>query len=165
MKAKIVLLVIIWVFVLIMFIRFIFGLVKKRLVTRIREKFGNKQVILHSIWANYLGRKSRGVTQIRGNGALVLTGDELWFLLAFPEKEISIPLKDIKSVSLVKSYLGRTVFRPLLHVVFEHDGIEDSIAWALPEPEKWKFTCENLACIAARQHCPGKKISIERSEL
>jgi hypothetical protein len=73
---------------------------------------------------------------------LVLTEDELWFLLGIPSREISIPLRDITSASLVKSHPGKTKLRPLLRVEYLSEGIADSVAWAVNDPEKWKATIE-----------------------
>ena len=73
-----------------------------------------------------------------------MTKDELWFSLALPAREIAIPVKDIKSVKLIKGYLGKTVFRSLLCIEFLFQGIEDSIAWLVNNPEEWKTAIEKV---------------------
>ena len=127
---------------LLTFPMFVFTSLRKRLSAEVERRFGGQMVLLQALNANFFGQQSKGVRQIRGNGALVLTEDELWFLLGIPSREISIPLRDITSVSLVKSHLGKTKFRPLLRVEYLSEGIADSVAWAVNDPEKWKATIE-----------------------
>jgi hypothetical protein len=120
----------------------VFDSLRKRLSGEVERRFAGREVLLQALNANFFGQQSRGVGQIRGNGALVLTADELWFLLGIPRREISIPLRDITSVSLVNSHLGKSVFRPLLHVEYLAAGTADAIAWAVDDPERWKATIE-----------------------
>jgi hypothetical protein len=127
---------------LLTFLMFVLTSLRKRLSAEVERRFGGQMVLLQALNANFFGQQSKGVGQIRGNGALVLTEDELWFLLGIPSREISIPLRDITSVSLVKSHLGKTKFRPLLRVEYLSEGIADSVAWAVNDPEKWKATIE-----------------------
>lgn len=47
-------------------------------------------------------------------------------------------------VSLPKSFNGKSVFAELLCVHYTIDGKEDSAAWAVDNPLKWKESIEKL---------------------
>jgi hypothetical protein len=108
-----------------------------------RHRTDGQDIILQTGNASSFGQASKGAKQIRGNGALILTREAIRFLMAVPRNEIEIPLSRVTSVSLPKSHLGKTVFKPLLRVEFESLEGRDSIAWAVREPSKWKDTIEN----------------------
>lgn len=115
---------------------------RKNLARVVSERFDPTEILRKNLWANYFGRKKKGMAQIRGNGALVLTNSQLWFLQAAPRNEIDIPLTQIIRVSTTRSHLGKTIFRPLLFVEFETPDGPDSIAWALRHPDEWVTTIE-----------------------
>jgi len=125
-------------------LRTIFSAVRKRMEVAIREKFEQREIIRSTPSANFLGVKSKGGMQMRGNGALVLTGNELYFLRAFPEKEFRIPIETITAVSLPKSFNGKSRFSPLLCVNLVVDDGEDSMAWSVKQPREWKEEIEAL---------------------
>ncbi len=86
--------------------------------------------------ASFLGVKSRGFRQIRGNGELVITRDGIRFTRLLPRAELSIPREAIISVGRTRSFLGKTVFRPLAKVVFyNHQGQTDEVAWFVKDLE------------------------------
>lgn len=124
--------------------KFIYGFFRKKLDEKIKERFRGRQIIMQALNANYFGFKTRGGRQVRGNGALVLLQDELWFMLAAPSREISIPLSAIKSVELKMSFLGKSVFRKLLAVSFQRQGRDETIAWYVPNAEMWRQEIEKL---------------------
>jgi hypothetical protein len=82
------------------------------------------------------------VFQLRGNGALVLTGTQLLFFMFIPKKEFRVPLESITDVSLVKSHLGKATIYDLLKVRFSADGKADSLAWYVPNAAEWKNDLE-----------------------
>ncbi len=125
-------------------IRLVLFLVRRRLLRRARERFPESEIVRLSPDANYFGRKTRGVAQVRGNGVLVLTRRELWFSLAAPRKDTAIPLRDIISVRIENSFLYKTVFRPLLVVRFSFEGDHDEIGWWVPDAELWMREIESL---------------------
>jgi hypothetical protein len=87
---------------------------------------------------NGLGLQSRGRAQVRGNGSLVLTADELLFRQWVPDRETRIPLAAITSVGTEKSWLGKWVGQRLLCVRWRTpDGGEDAMAWAARDLEGW----------------------------
>jgi hypothetical protein len=100
----------------------------------IGKKFPNARLIVPG--ANFYGQESKGKMQMRGNGTLALTEEELYFEWLVPRREFRIPLSAIQAVETPSSYLGKTNFRPLLKVVFQNDaGQTDSMAWLVPDVE------------------------------
>lgn len=88
--------------------------------------------------ANSFGVQSAGALQLRGNGGLVLTANELHFFMLVPSRELRIPLADIREVKTVKSHLGKTVAQPLLHVRWAIGEGEEAVAWWVRDVEAWK---------------------------
>jgi len=125
------------IFLLLLFLKLIFARVGKQLENRVRLRYPGRNYVMISIGANFFGQESSGHKQVRGNGALVLTESELWFTLAIPKREIAIPISSVSNISLVSSFLGKSIFKPLLCVEFENHGSPDAIAWALKNPEAW----------------------------
>ena len=125
------------VFLLFLIMRFLKNLQAKRLM-EVTEKLKGKNILCITSNSNFFGLESVGMLQVRGNGVLVLTDEELLFSMWTPKKEISIPLKSIKKTEIVKSFLGKTKFRPLLKVVFQNEKNEtDSAAWLVSNTNKW----------------------------
>jgi hypothetical protein len=105
---------------------------------RLRERYPSGGVLLSAPSASCFGLESRGRMQVRGNGALALTANELWFRRFAGDFEVAIPLADITGVDLADSHLGKRVFgRQLLRVRFRAGGAEDVIAWLVSDPSKW----------------------------
>lgn len=128
---------------LLLVIRLVFRSVDRKLRRMVDQRFDRAQMI-QAAGANLMGQRSRPGGGIKGKGALVLTGQQLWFGLAVPEREQSIPIAAIRSVSLPKSFMGRTIFRELLCVRFDSPAGEDEIAWAVREPNKWRQALETV---------------------
>ena len=72
--------------------------------------------------ANYFGQESLGTWKVRGNGVLLLTKSQLYFEMWKPKKQISISVNKISHIENSKSHLHRTVFRPLLKVIFTNEN-------------------------------------------
>jgi len=93
-----------------------------------------------------LGLESRGPTQVRGNGQLVLTTDELHFRQWVPNRETRIPLAAVTAVETKRWWLGKSVGSRLLCVRWRTpEGGEDAMAWQVRDLDRW------LADIAARR--------------
>jgi len=129
---------------LLLFIGLIFRSTQKKLKNHILNKFNKDEVIGATTRANFFGFKSLGSMQIRGNGAIVLTNEFLYFIRATPFQEHIVPIKKIKQISLPKSFNGKSVFKQLLCIHYQNDGQEEAIAWAVKNPERWKVTIENI---------------------
>lgn len=105
---------------------------------RISKMYSSDQIILRDLKALTFGLESRGVLQGRGNGALVLTADELcWFRFVLESSDLRIPREDITKVDTVKAHLGKTYGRDLLRVTFTHNGKPDSMAWYVMDLGAW----------------------------
>jgi hypothetical protein len=118
------------------------GELEKRLKPVIQARFAGREVLRAAYEANFFGLQSRGLAQVRGNGALVLLRDKLYFLQAVTKREITMPLADIEAVSLVKSHLGKRIGRPLLRVDFRAAAAADAVAWYVYDAAAWKSAIE-----------------------
>jgi hypothetical protein len=85
-----------------------------------------------------LGLQSRGASQVRGNGRLTLTDDELRFRMFVPDRETRIPLAAVMSVGSERTWLGKWVGRRLLRVRWRTpEGAEDAMAWEVRDLDGW----------------------------
>ena len=117
----------------------------KRRKNEIIKRFYHKELICGPSPANCFGVQSKGVTQIRGNGLLVLTSEELFFGMYFPQKDFLIPTDLIYKIETSKTHLGKTKFTDLLKVNFtNNEGKNDSIAWWVTDLKLWINTLENV---------------------
>ena len=104
-----------------------------------RTHLGPDRIVLIDERANSFGVDSRGAAQIRGNGVLAASDDEVMFLMWLPRRQLRIPRNLITGVQRVKSHLGKTVGRDLLKVSFTNsEGNPDSIAWHVDALEAWE---------------------------
>ena len=103
---------------------------------RMQEHFPAQEIVRSEQTANFLGLESRG--QIRGNGVLALTGNELWFSRFVMRDDISIPTDNIQEVRLVNAHLGKRILgRQLLYVSFMTSDTIDAAAWLVADPQEW----------------------------
>jgi len=136
--------VIIGVFSLLALLKFFFSSTRKKLENHIQKRFDKNEIIGATTNANFFGEQSKGAKQVRGNGALVLTKDQIYFIRAVPFKEYTIPLKSVSIVSLPNYFNGKSIFSKLLCVQYETGLESDAIAWAVKNPESWKKAIEKL---------------------
>lgn len=88
--------------------------------------------------ANSFGVESAGRWQVRGNGNLALTEQELLFAQWVPNRLVRIPRKSIVEVTTTRSHLGKTIFRDLLKVVWTTElGAQGSIALWVKDLDGW----------------------------
>lgn len=118
-------------------ISFIRGLQRKKL-EKILSRFSRESIVRISSNASFFGLGSAGGKQIRGNGVLILTKDQLFFEMLLPSKIIQIPLNRIRAIETPRSHAGKAVAWKLLKIVYQaEDGSEDSAAWAVRDLEGW----------------------------
>jgi len=87
---------------------------------------------------NSLGLESLGRAQVRGNGTLALSIDELRFRQWIPQRDIRVPLANVTDAGTKRWWLGKTVGRRLLCVRWRNeDGSEDAMAWQVRDLEGW----------------------------
>ena len=116
---------------------YVFTKVKKRSQAVIDERFDKSDVVLADPMANFFGQQSKGLAQVRGNGALVLTKEKLWFRMVVPEKELEIPLACITMVKSDVWFLKKTKGRPLLIVEYDRGWGPDAGGWLVRDLESW----------------------------
>jgi hypothetical protein len=88
--------------------------------------------------ASFFGQESRGATQMRGNGTLILTDSELIFEQWVTNRVFRIPLRSIQAIENPSWFLGKSRFAPLLKVVYTNElGKADSMAWQVPDLSGW----------------------------
>jgi hypothetical protein len=124
--------------------RIVLGWVRSSLVARIHASYRPDQILLEEYRANFFGRESAGVFQVRGNGALVLTANHLHFFMLVPKTEICIAISSIRDMTVTKQHLYKVTPFDLLKVVYSENGQLDSIAWYLSQPAMWKQRIEML---------------------
>ena len=113
------------------------GLITGRLERRARRHFAAEDLV-RSEAANSLGVESAGKWQVRGNGNLALTKDELLFAQWVPDRVVRIPRRSIVEVTTARTHLGKWIGRKLLKVVWVDDsGERDSIALWVPDLDGW----------------------------
>ena len=111
---------------------------RERVAQDVRARLGAGRVLLLEDGANSFGVESKGRAQIRGNGCLAATLDEILFVMWFPRREVRIARSAVTAVERAKSHLGKTVGRPLLRVRFTNDeGRPDSVAWWVADVSEW----------------------------
>ena len=114
-------------------------------IDEIMDKFSEKDVIISLNSANFFGQQSRKSTQVRGNGVLILTAEELYFEMWRPKKILQIPISSVLEIEITKSFLRKSVFRKLLKIVFTNqEGEEDAAAWWVTSLDKWIAELEKL---------------------
>ena len=93
--------------------------------------------------ANFSGLESQGMGQVRGNGFIALTGEDLRVTRAVPAGEWRIPHRQIKQACLEPSFLGKRRGRPVLVITFEADGQPDRLGVYVRDGEAWVEAIES----------------------
>lgn len=125
------------VLLLIVVLRLLFAAVRASVVKDVCTRVDTSQAIKAAGFANFYGVLSKGMTQIRGNGSLVLLPDKLFFLQAVPRREVNIPLEKISELSTPSKFLGKLSLRPLLRVDFTTESGPDAAAFLVSGPTDW----------------------------
>lgn len=113
------------------------GLITGPLRRRAKKQFEGT-VPLRESDANSFGVESAGPWQVRGNGNLALTEEELLFAQWIPNRVLRIPRSSILEVSTARTHLGKTMGRKLLKVVWtDEQGERDSIALWVKDLDGW----------------------------
>jgi len=114
------------------------GLITGPLGRRARRHFEGLEVLREEQGANSFGVESAGKAQVRGNGNLALTADELIFAQWIPNRVTRIPRPSILEVTTTRSHLGKTMGRKLLKVAWTNERAEtDSIALWVRDLDGW----------------------------
>lgn len=112
---------------------------------KIMEKYSNLGIILSCKGANFFGQESLKLKQVRGNGVLLLTNEELIFELWVPKTILRIPLSKIHGLEKTKWHLRKTKGVNLIKVRFTNEeNNEDSAAWWVQDIEQWTQMLESI---------------------
>lgn len=112
---------------------------RARIVQQIEARVGQGRILLLDDRANSFGVESQGPWQIRGNGCLAATADEILFVMWWPRKEVRISRDSVTAVERARSHLGKTVGHMLLRLRFTNsEGSPDSIAWWVNDLDRWE---------------------------
>ena len=126
----------------------LFAIIKKKRteqISEVKEKFNVKDILFSDNSANFFGQKSNGISQVRGNGILLVTEHEIYFSLLMPRKEVCIPVKQIIAITSETSFLGKSKFKPLLVIQFkDRAGNLDSAAWLIRDLSSCTTTIHKL---------------------
>ncbi len=112
---------------------------KRKRAEELFRNYHKDRIIYFSREVNFFGQKSKDGLNIKGNGSLLLTPDQLHFKKWMPDQDLIISLEDIKSVERVDSFMGKNKNRPLLKIDFNNkEGDIDSAAWLLDNMHNWE---------------------------
>lgn len=137
---------------LLMCLRFFFSSTQRKLEKYVRSTFTESEIIGVTTRANFFGLQSRGSRQLKGNGAIILTDENLFAIRAIPFKEIIIPTTNITAVSLQHSFNGKTILKKLLCIHYQDGGHEEALAYGVAHPEKWKLAIEKIISNQSRRY-------------
>ena len=124
---------------------FMFARLKKTVARRrveMQEILAGRTPIREDSSVNCFGLESLGPMQLRGNGLLALASDELVFLMFVPRRVVSMPLDRIVVVDECDSWLGKTVFQPLLRVAWQEGAGQERVAFWVRDPSGWRASIE-----------------------
>lgn len=122
----------------------IYWIIRQRFHTKIKQLYKASDIILTDFKSNSLGRKSRGILQRKGNGALILTKSGIHFFQLAPNKEILIPLDSVTGINVIKEYLGKSIGFKLLHIAFAANDVTDSMTWYVTDLQLWIYEIRKL---------------------
>jgi len=124
-----------------------FSVIKKAKKARKEEldaRFQNKKILFYSKNANFLGYKSKNYKQVTGSGYLVLTEEELYFLMWLPPHEIKIEITKITKIEFPELFLGKNSKKIVKINYINNEKQSDEIAWSIPKLDKIKSELKKL---------------------
>jgi hypothetical protein len=109
----------------------------KSAAQKVEEDYAGEGIIRMD-GANFFGRKSLGMGQVRGNGILALTRMRLVFRMLMPDRTHEIRLESVGDIEHPMAFLGKTKGMRLLVINFTNDeGEQDAMGWAVRDPDGW----------------------------
>lgn len=113
------------------------GAVARRMADATAE-LGADEILKSEAAANSFGFLSQPMTQIRGNGTLILTPGALEFFMLVPKKRVTVPFARITMLDNPMWWRGKSVASRLFAVYFkdESDG-DDGIAFWVKDTDSW----------------------------
>lgn len=99
---------------------------------KVNARFQNSSAIIAKeiLWVSLRYLRSNGCCQVKGNGALVLTADLLWFSYLCLNRPIEIGIHNIRSVKVGSG-------KVMLDFVDTTTGIEDQVVFSIRDAQMW----------------------------
>ncbi len=107
--------------------------------------FDESDILRSDVIAHCYGLESGRGEQYRGNGAVVLTADKLWYSKMDTEEFLEIPMSKIRDVDIAMDFRGELGEGRLLIITFENGGLNDRIAFFVEAPFEWRIAIVNLS--------------------
>ena len=127
---------------------------KERLRQKMEQLEMQTRVVLKDEWVNCFGFCRGWRCSSKGNGALALTKEGLFFIPVIGDETL-VPFEGISEIGTPNSHGGKTNFRKLLSVTFtDDDGKEIKAAWLLKDIDKWQAAIR--AAVEAKARSEGK---------
>lgn len=102
------------------------------------QRYNAEDILCHDNFAECFGVESFTGEHVKGNGVLVLTHTELYFLRLHKRMELCIPLKKITSCVTPSRFLGKSINQRLLKIEFQdEDGTSNAVAWHTKDVENF----------------------------
>ena len=103
-----------------------------------QQAIGRENIIEATQKCNFFGQKSRGKSQIRGNGFFALTDEEIFFELFVAKRVFRIYYSNILEMKIQRWFLGKSMERDLLVIRYLNEKKEeDEIGFLLKDPRLW----------------------------
>jgi hypothetical protein len=104
----------------------------------VRGRLGEDAIVRLDDVVRFFGLESASRFQIRGNGCLAATAEELLFVLWLPRAEVRIDRSSISRVDTPRSHRGKATLRRLLRVHYtDPTGGQDAAAWEVRDLDAW----------------------------
>jgi hypothetical protein len=130
-----------------------FRMVKRKereLEESFQKRFSGQKIVYMSKYAQLVAQESRGYSQTKGMGYLVLTDQELHFSMQLVDLEISIPATALTRVGETRRMKGKGTIKLMLKVEFKTlDGKDDALALRVKDMARWKA---ELAGVMGKEH-------------
>ncbi|PZD97232.1 hypothetical protein DNH61_03595 [Paenibacillus sambharensis] len=119
-------------------------------IISLKKNYKQEEKLLVDYLSNFYGVSSKGMRQIRGNGILLLSRNNLIFEMYIPRKKYTISLDTISEISKVNGHLGKVGFN-LLKVKFKSENYCEEAAWAVNDVDEWIKQLVIMSHIADRR--------------
>jgi hypothetical protein len=104
----------------------------------VSDRLGADAVVKLDDVVRFFGLSSAGMFQIRGNGCLAATDDQLLFRLWIPRREVLIERASVTAIDTPRSHRGKATLRRLLRVTYtDMKGEQDAAAWEVRDLDAW----------------------------
>jgi hypothetical protein len=102
------------------------------------DRLGADAIVRLDDVVRFFGLSSAGMFQIRGNGCLAATEDQLLFRLWVPRREVLIGRAGVTAIDTPRSHRGKATLRRLLRVTYtDMKGEQDAAAWEVRDLDAW----------------------------